>query len=208
MNKSIKILMVIIVIIALTIYPCYSMAQVARTVSLQTDVQEYLNFSITAGGTVGFGNLMPGTAIAAPATGTVTSITTNAANGYTISLSDNVLGTNSALVKGGVYILDFTGTIAAPVVWVNGTSIGLGVTLYTCATPAHKDVKWGAGVSFDDALNNYAGIPETTTIANSVTGYHVAADVCSWAFKLDVSPLQEGGVYSGPVTFTATAVLL
>jgi hypothetical protein len=84
----------------------------------------------------------------------------------------------------------------------------LGATLYTCATPAHKDAKWGAGVSFNDALNNYAGIPETTTVANTVTGYHAAADICNWSFKLDVSPLQVTGIYSGPVTFTATAVLL
>jgi hypothetical protein len=199
---------IIALLLVTLIFAPVAQAQVQRTVSLQTDVQESLTFTISAGATVNFGNLTPGTPIPAPNPGTETSVTTNAANGYTLSLHDSVAGGNSCLTKGGgVYIPDYSGTIGVPTVWVDGTSVGLGITLFSCATAAHKDAKWGTGAAYNDALNKYAGIPTGATVANTVSGYHATTDVCEWAYKLDAAATQETGVYSGSMTFTATAVL-
>ena len=175
------------------------------TVTVSTSVQEYLIFSITAGDPVTFGNLTPGTPICY-ATGSVGSVTTNAANGYTLGLSDAVAGSDSALLHtdAATYIPDMTnGTIATPVVW--GSNYGLGTGLYAADT--NKEVKWGTGITVCDANNKYAAIPQAATTAHTVTGYHAGADTSSWSFKVDVQNTQKTGDYSGNVTFTATAVL-
>jgi hypothetical protein len=174
-----------------------------QNVSLSTTVQEYLSFSITAGGTVTFGNLTPGTPICY-STGTVASVTTNATNGYTIGLSDGVAGTNSALLHTDTTtrIADYAGTIDTPTSW---TGTGLGVGLYAADT--NKESKWGTGTTVCDSNNKYAGIPQSTTTAHSAPGYKSGADTSSWSFKVDVPNTQKAGSYSGTVTFTATAVL-
>ncbi len=173
------------------------------TVTLSTDVQEYLSFTITAGDTVSFGNLTPGTPICHN-TGTVASVTTNSANGYTVGLSDGVAGSESALLHtdGTTRIEDYAGTIATPTAW---TGNGLGISLYAADT--NKEAKWGTGTAVCDANNNYAGIPENATTAHTVTGYHSSADTSSWGWKLDAPATQKTGSYSGDVTFTVTAVL-
>ena len=176
------------------------------TVTVTTTVQQYISFSITAGDPTAFGNLTPGTPIAAPATGTVASVTTNSANGYTLGLSDGIASTNSALLHtdATTYIADYAGTIGTPTSW---TGTGLGITLYAADTT--PDAKWCATTctTYNDADNKYAGIPENATTAHTVTGFHADADTSSWAFKIDVSNSQKTGAYSGTVTFTATAVL-
>jgi hypothetical protein len=174
-----------------------------QNVSLSTTVQEYLSFSITAGGTVAFGNLTPGTPICYN-TGTVASVTTNAANGYTIGLSDGVSGTDSALLHTDTTtrIADYAGTIDTPTSW---TGTGLGISLYAADTS--KESKWGTGTTVCDANNKYAGIPQNTTTAHTASGYKSGADTSSWSFKVDVPNTQKTGSYSGTVTFTATAVL-
>jgi hypothetical protein len=173
-------------------------------VSLSTSVQEYLYFDITAGDTVNFGNLTPGNPIAAPATGTIASVTTNAANGYTIGLHDGIAGSDSCLLHTDTTtrIADYAGTIATPTTW---TGTGLGITLY--AADNNKESKWGTGTTYNDVNNKYAGIPQSSTVAHTVTGYHSGADTSSWAFKIDVPNTQKTGSYSGTMTFTATAVL-
>lgn len=172
-------------------------------VTLSTTVQEYLTFSLTAGDTVSFGNLTPGTPICYD-TGTVGSVTTNSSNGYTIGVSDAKTSTNSALLHTDTttYIADYAGTIATPTTW-NGT--GLGVSLYAADT--NKEVAWGTGTTVCDANNKYAGVPENATTAHTVTGFHASADTSSWSFKVDVPNTQKTGAYSGTATFTATAVL-
>lgn len=173
-------------------------------VTLSTTVQSYLSFSITAGDTVTFGNLTPGTPICF-ATGTVATVSTNAANGYTLGVHDGS-GTNSALLHTdtSTYIPDMTnGTIGTPVTW--GTNTGVGVGLYAADTT--KEEKWGTGTTVCDANNKYAAIPETATTAHTVTGTLSGADTSSWSWKIDVANTQKTGAYSGTVTFTATAVL-
>jgi hypothetical protein len=176
------------------------------TASLSTTVQTYLTFSITTGGTVAFGNLTSGTPIAAPTTGTIASATTNAANGYTVGLSDAIAASNSCLVHTDTttYIADYAGTIATPTTWTGGVT-GLGITLYAADTT--KEVAWGTGTTYNDALNKYAGIPQTAATAHTAAGFKSGADTSTWAFKIDVPNTQKTGSYSGSVTFTATAVL-
>ena len=181
----------------------------AATVSLSTSVQSYLNFSITTGGTVAFGSLTPLTPIAAPATGTIASVTTNSANGYTIGVSDGIAAANSSLVHTDTttYITDATnsGTIGTPASWVDATTTGLGVTMFAADTS--KESAWGTGTTYNDANNKYGAIPQNATTGHTVTGYHAGADTSSWAFKLDVPNSQKTGSYAGNITFTATAVL-
>ncbi|MCX6810178.1 MAG: hypothetical protein NTY30_00350 [Candidatus Berkelbacteria bacterium] len=174
-----------------------------QNVTVSATVLTAMTFSTTAGSTAAFGSLTPGSPIAAPATGTVLSVTTNAANGYTIGVSDAVAGSDSALHQSSTYIADYAGTIATPTTW---TGTGLGVTLFAADT-GKNTTQWGAGTTYNDVLNQYAGIPETATTAHTVTGYHSSADTSSWDFKLDVPGTQKTGAYSGTVTFTATAVL-
>ena len=177
-------------------------------VAVSTAVQASLSFSITAGDTVAFGPLTAGVPIAAPNTGTIASVTTNASNGYTIGVSDGVVGSNSALLHTDTTtrITDVTsGDITTPALW--GSSTGLGITMFAADTT--PEAKWCNDVctSYNDADNKYAAIPETATTAHTVTGAVVGANTSSWAFKLDVPADQKTGNYSGNVTFTATAVL-
>lgn len=176
----------------------------AADVTLSTSVQQYLAFTITAGDTVAFGNLTPGTPIAAPSTGTVASVTTNSANGYTVGLSDAVATTGSCMLHTDTTtrILDYASAIASPATW---TGTGLGITLFSGT--AKNTTTWGAGTTYDDVANKYAAVPQNATTAYTVTGYHASADTSSWAFKIDVPNTQKTGTYSGAVTFTVTAVL-
>lgn len=176
------------------------------TVTLSTTVATYLSFSLTAGGTVAFGTLTPGTPICYSTAATVASVTTNAANGYTMGLSDSIASTNSALVHTDTttYITDMTnGTIATPVVW--GSNTGLGVGMFAADT--NKEAAWGTGITVCDSNNKYAAIPQNATTAHTVTGTVSGANTSSWSFKVDVPNTQKTGAYSGTVTFTATAVL-
>lgn len=176
------------------------------TATLTTTVLEYISLDITSGATVSFGNLTPGTPIAAPASGTIASVTTNAANGYTLSLHDGVASPNSSMLHtdATTRIADYAGTIAMPTVW---TGTGVGITMWGADTT--PEIKWCAGTctTYDDPDNKYAGIPETATVAHTATGFHESADTSSWAFKIDVPNTQKTGDYSGVVTFSATAVL-
>lgn len=174
------------------------------TVSLSTTVQEYLSFSVSSGDEVAFGNLTPGTPICST-TESIATVTTNAANGYTLGIHDGS-ATNSALVKGAVYIPDISpGTIGTPVVWGDVTTKGVGVTLFAADTT--KGEKWGDGTTVCHANNKYASAPETATTAHTAAGYKASADTSSWGWKIDVANTQETGAYTGNVTFTATAVL-
>lgn len=172
-------------------------------VNLTTTALPYITLDITSNDLVNFGNITPASPIAAPSGGSVASVSTNAANGYTLGVSDGS-DTNSALrhTDTTTYIADYAGTLTAPTAW---TGTGLGMTLF--AADSNKEVKWGTGTTYNDALNKYAGVPNTATTAHTVTGALSGADTSSWAFKLDIPNAQKTGDYSGNITFTATAVL-
>ena len=210
MRKIRSVLFVFIIVFGLSlavVQPLDNFPQVqaaTQPVTLTTTVLAYLTLDITAGGTVAFGNLTPGTPICY-ATGTVASVVTNAANGYTLGLSDATAAPNSSMAQGGVYIPKMTnGTIATPVVW--GSNYGVGANLYAADT-GKDTTQWGAGTTVCDALNKYAAVPQAATTAHTVTGFHSSANTSSWSFKIDVPNTQQTGAYSGTVTYTATAVL-
>jgi len=175
-----------------------------KTVSLTTDVQEYLTWDfVPSSPEVDFGNLTPGTAIPAPSGGVVASVTTNAANGYSVGLHDGS-GTNSALLHTdeSTYIADYAGTITTPTTW---TGTGIGITLFAADTT--KEAKWGTGTTYNDVNNKYAGIPAESAVAHTAATYKASADTSTWAFKIDVPNTQKTGTYGGNVTFTVTAAL-
>jgi len=173
-----------------------------KDVSLSTNAQEYLTFTITAGSSIAFGDLSPGSPVVG-SNGTTTSVTTNAANGYTLAVSDSVSGSDSALLHSDTTtrILDYSGTIATPTSW-SGT--GFGFCLYS---GTNKDAKWGTGTSYNDSNNKYAGVPQTATTIMTKTGYTEGADTAGIGWKVDVPNTQKTGSYSGSVTLTVTAVL-
>lgn len=176
----------------------------AADVNMTMSVQQYLAFSITNGDTVSFGDLTPGTPIAAPSTGTILSVTTNAANGYSVAMNDSIALTNSCMLHtdASTRITDFPEIFYSPGLW---TGTGLGVTLFAGSNKSTGI--WGTGTTYNHSSNKYAGIPQNATTAYIVTGYHATADTSSWAFKVDVPNTQKTGNYSGAVTITVTAVL-
>lgn len=182
-------------------YVSFETKAATHDVALSIDVQEYLAFDITTGDTISFGSFNPGTPIC-NATASVASVTTNAANGYTLGVHDGS-GSDSALVKGAAtYIPDYAGTIGTPTSWT-GTGLGLGLW----AADTNKEAKWGTGTTVCDANNKYAGVPAAATTAHTVTGFRSGADTSSWSWKIDAPNTQETGSYAGNVTFTATAVV-
>ncbi len=149
-------------------------------------VNTYLHFSIDSN-LVNFGALTPGT----PVTGQNTlSVTTDAWNGYTITIvKNNRLRHTDASTE----IADHAGTIAVPLAWSTPSNIGLGVTL-TSGTGA--DTKWASGTK-------YAAIP--TAVASTIhtkTGYKSPADTTVTGYKLDVPSTQKSGFYTADVTYT------
>lgn len=131
-------------------------------VTFTATVLTALVLDITPGDSFDFGDLAFDTPVAAPTTGTVASVTTNAANGYTLGVSDGEAGNDSGLenvADPATHVPDMTnGTVTTPVLW--GTNSGLGVTLY--AVDTNKEAKWGTGTTYNDANNKYAAILRKT----------------------------------------------
>lgn len=181
-----------------------------KNITLSTDVTESITLTITSGASLALGSFTPGTSSpTCNASGSTMTVTTNASNGYTLGIHDNIASTNSPLTFGGIYIPDATGgTMTTPATWTtNGAGfLGLGVTDWQADTT--KDTtKWGAGTTSCDASNKWAAVPQTTSAGHTVTGFRAGADGTKWGFKVDAPPTQTTGAYSGDVTFTATAVI-
>lgn len=181
----------------------------SKNVTLTGTVVGYTSLTITSGSTIDFGNITPGTPkCGANASGTVLSTTTNASNGYAITIADSVAGSNSSMrhTDAATYIPDMnSGTITTPVLWVTGTHIGVGLSLYSAQTT--KEAAWGTGTTACDVFNKWAGVGQTAVTGHTVTGFRATADTSSWGWKVDVANTQKTGVYSGLVTFTANEVL-
>lgn len=152
--------------------------------------------------TLGFGNLLPGSVMTGT---TVATVTTNYPNGYSLSISDAISGSNSALLHTdtATRIADYAGTIATPTAW-SGT--GLGICLYSAT--GKNTSQWGTGTTASDSNNKYAGVPQTATEIHAKTGSPTASDQSSVGYKLVVPNTQKTGAYSGNVTFTATGTLI
>lgn len=196
-----------IAVCAVAFYYLKSQAQVdTEAITLSTDVQTAIALVVSSN-TYAFGNLVSHTPEKGSA-GIDADVTTNASNGYTLGISDGVAGGNSCLLHTDAVtrIIDYTAPIALPTLWNSGVDIGLGATVYAADTT--KEGKWGAGTTFDDVLNKYAGVPTAATTIHTSANYKTGADTTSIAFIVDVNADQKSGVYSGDVTLTATAVLI
>lgn len=151
--------------------------------------------------TIAFGNLLPGSVITGT---TITTVTTNYPNGYSLAASDGVAGSDSCLLHTDTTtrIADYTGTIATPTSW---TGTGLGISLYSATG---KDTsKWGTGTTETDSNNKYAGVPQNATTIHSKTGSPTSSDESKIGYKLVVPNTQKTGDYSGNITYTATGAL-
>lgn len=112
------------------------------------------------------------------------------AKGYSLSASQN-----QNLTKGGDSIPGVSGSIASPVSWSEGSTKGLGFTLFgTNATSI--DGKWGSGGS-------YAAFPGSATTFYTRVGQGTK-DVVNMRLRLDVNSTQTNGLYTNVLTTTGT----
>lgn len=150
---------------------------------------------------INFGNTDPDSA----KTGTtVATVSCNHPNGYSLSISDGVDGTDSALkhTDNSTRIADYAGTITTPTLW---SGYGLGFSVFSATG---KDTgKWGTGTTETDSNNKYAGIPKDATIIHSKTASPTSSDQTYIGYKILFPNTQKTGAYSGDVTYTATGVL-
>lgn len=182
-----------------------AVAATTGNVTLGGTVLQYIALTLSAGSTIAFGNITPGTPVCS-STGTVASVSTNAANGYTLGLSDGSDTVSSMTHTDAVTTIpDMAGTFAVPASWSNGTTTGVGVTMFAADTT--KEAAWGTGTTTCDANNKWAGVPASSTVGHTVTGYQSSADTSSWGWKIDTLNSQQTGTYSGQVLFTSVASL-
>lgn len=113
------------------------------------------------------------------------------AYGYNLSVSQN-----QDLTKGGDTISAVSGSIASPVSWVEGTTKGLGFTLYGTNATAIPG-KWSSGSS-------YAAFPGSATSFYVRTGQQTSKDVVNMRLRLDVPTSQVSGAYTNVITTTGT----
>lgn len=175
------------------------------SLTLLTDVQSAIALTVSSN-TYDFGNISAGTPKKGSA-GITAGVTTNAGNGYDLSVSDAIAGNDSCMLHTDAVtrIIDYTSTIAAPSIWNDGASKGVGLTVFSADTS--KEAKWGTGTTFNDAFNKYAGVPQAATAIHNSPAYKVGEDHTDLAFAVDVAPDQKSGIYSGDVTLTVTANL-
>lgn len=182
-----------------------------QNVDLTTTVNSYLNFTISSGGSINLGHINADIP-ACNVSGTVLVVATNADNGYKITPADGS-DTNSVLkhTDGETYIPDISASMSAPSLWENGTTKGLGTTLWS---GTQREEAWSVGgVALDACAPNstkWAGVSadDTTVSGHIVTGYVADPDETYWGWKIDIPTTQKTGEYAGLVTFTVVAVLL
>jgi hypothetical protein len=186
-------------------------ASTTSTVTLSGTVTTYLNLTWWVGQSISFATITPGTDSCSDAPSWL-GVITNAANGYTVSLSDGS-NTNSSMrhTDTTTYIPDMlTGSFAAPIPWVTGITTGLGVTMFSADT--NKESGWGTGTNdcstnkANSYFNKFSAVPSAATVAHTAAGYKAADDGSKWDWKVNVVNSQKTGIYSGSVTFTVTAV--
>lgn len=119
-------------------------------------------------------------------------VTFTDAPGYTLAINQN-----NNLTSGGNTIAAVSGSIASPVSWVEGTTKGLGFTLYgTNATSIAGT--WASGAS-------YAALPGSGTTFYTRTGLSGGTkDYLNMRLRLDTQASQAAGVYTNQMTITGT----
>lgn len=144
-----------------------------------------------AGTTAGLGfaaKITPGASQTSPYDAIVV---TDSPNGYTLAVNQN-----QNLTNGSYTIPPVGSSIASPGAWVEGSTKGLGFTLFdTNATPL--DGKWGSG-------NAYAAFPGSAISYYTRVGKPAGVDVLNMRLRLDVSAAQVAGPYTNVITTTGT----
>ena len=144
-----------------------------------------------AGNTAGLsfaGGIIPGTSSTSDYDA---AILTDSVKGYTLAVSQN-----QNLTKGADTIAAVSGSIASPVTWVEGTTTGLGFTLYgTNATSIPG--KWSSGAA-------YAAFPGTSTSYYTRTGKQSSKDVLNMRLRIGTTMLNVPGAYTNVITTVGT----
>lgn len=121
-------------------------------------------------------------------------ITQTSAGGYTLAISQN-----ANLTNGGASIPGISGSIASPVSWNEGTTKGLGFTLYGTNATALPGI-WSSGAA-------YAALPGSATGFYTRTNYTGGTkDILNMRLRLDTATSQLSGDYSNSMTITGTMV--
>lgn len=158
-------------------------AQLSRSLTLSTDSS-----------TVNFGTVYAGAS--STQANTITVATDNSS--YVLSVHQN-----ANLTKGSDTIPAVSGTIAAPVTWVESTTKGLGFTLASASAAGTLDAKWSSGAA-------YAALPTSPTDTTFYSRGSISAyttDTVGFRYRLDVVGTQPSGTYTNTVTLTCTATL-
>ncbi len=112
--------------------------------------------------------------------------------GYTLAISQNNNLTNGAFV-----IPSISGTIASPLAWNEGSTKGLGFTLYGTNATAIPGT-WNSG-------NSYAALPAFPATFYTRTGHTGGVkDVVNMRLRLDTAVSQVAGDYTNQMTITGT----
>jgi hypothetical protein len=198
-------------------------AAASHQASLSVTVAQSITLTQTAGGSVAFGTLNPGTKVTGSTQLTVLTngVGMNITAGRQRSISNVTLASNASPTIAQNQISDTTGGIdvfngisncstvsSKPQVWANGTSTGLGFSNYSFDGGGAKSTTcWGSGSTSSDANNKYAALQASASAASflSSTGYSSTGTNTYVAYALDVGTTQKATIYNGGVVFTATS---
>ena len=174
----------------------------AGTHNTSIAVQSMLTMSCTPT-TVNFGMMNPGTPQTAQGSCTVT---TNATNGYTLSVQRvDVTATMALSTNAAISIPDrvaWDNNVPNATVWQTGDA-HLGFTVIS-STANKNTTWWGNGTTAADHNNLYAGFPLYAKPIMSTAQYHDTATETVIGYKVDVTSAQSSGLYQGTVTYQAT----
>lgn len=146
------------------------------------------NAGTTAG--ISLGALTPGTSQIS----SFDSIVQTSAGGYTLGINQN-----NNLTSGGNTIPGVSGSIASPVTWSEGSTKGLGFTLYGTNATALPGT-WNSGAA-------YAALPGSSTSFYTRSNYTGGAkDVLNMRLRLDALTSQTAGNYTNQMTITGTMI--
>lgn len=121
-------------------------------------------------------------------------ITQTSAGGYTLAISQN-----NDLTNGGNTIPGVSGSIASPVPWSEGSTKGLGFSLYGTNATAIPGI-WNAGSA-------YAALPTTATSFYTRSNYTGGGkDIVNMRLRLDTQASQAMGSYTNQMTITGVKI--
>lgn len=158
--------------------------------ALSADEVEAMYDAGSAGNIAGLsfaGDIIPGTS----QTSDFDAIMATDSYGYSLAISQD-----QNLTKGGDSIPAISANISSPASWSEGTTKGLGFTLYGTNATA-LDAKWSSG-------SNYSAFPSSATSIYTRIGQQSAKDVLNMRLRLDVDVTQPTGLYANVVTTTGT----